>query len=255
MIDLHTHILPGLDDGAEDLADSLGLAELALAGGVEMLVATPHSNQIGLFENYASQALEQVFQKFQMALAQEQLPLKVYLGMEIFASEHLAEKIRMGKLISLNRSRYYLVEFAFDEEPSMIRHYMEQIFAAGGVPLIAHPERYFCVQDYPALVYEWLRMGCFTQINKGSLFGRFGRHSAQTAEVLLQNRLVTCVASDAHSLHMRTTYMKDAQEYLIEQFGDDEMYRLVVENPGRIVRNWDIPEHGRSPEQKIQYYI
>ena len=255
MVDLHTHILPGLDDGAEDLDDSLKLAELAMAGGVNMLVATPHSNQDGEFENYASRALEEVFQWFQRALAKAQLPLNTYLGMEIFASEDLAEKIRLGKLISLNRSRYYLVEFAFDEEPSMIRHYLAQIFAAGGVPLIAHPERYFCVQDYPALVYQWLRMGCFTQINKGSLFGRFGRHSAQAAEVLLQNQLVTCVASDAHSPHMRTTYLKDAREYLIEQFGEDEMHRLMVENPGRIVRNWNIPEHGRSPEQNRQYFF
>lgn len=255
MIDLHTHILPGLDDGAECLDDSLNLAELALAGNTDTLVATPHSNQIGLFENYASHALEQVFREFKIALMRARIPLQVSLGMEIFATADMEEKIRCGKLISLNHSRYYLVEFAFDEEPSMIRLYLEQIFAAGGVPLIAHPERYFCVQDYPSLVYEWLRMGSFAQINRGSLFGRFGRHSAQTAEVLLQNKLVTCVASDAHSPHMRTTYMGDAKEYLSDQFGDDEMYRLMVENPGRIVRNLHITEHGRPPEQKRRFFF
>lgn len=255
MVDLHAHILPGLDDGAESLDDSLRLAELALEGGVDTLVATPHSNQTGMFENDDSQALDHVFRRFQIALANEHLPLKVYLGMEIFASQDMEEKIRCGKLLSLNHSRYYLVEFPFDEEPGMIRHYLEQIFTTGGIPLIAHPERYFCVQDYPTLVYEWLKMGSFTQVNKGSLFGRFGRHSAQTAEVLLQNQLVTCVASDAHSPHVRTTYMGDAKEYLTDQFGDDVMYRLMVDNPGRIVQNWDIPAHGRVPDPKRLYFL
>lgn len=255
MIDLHTHILPGLDDGSENLSDSLEMAELALEGGVDTLIATPHSNQVGRFENYASQELEQVFQQFQRALVREQLPLKVYLGMEIFASEDMEEKIRQGKLIGLNRSRYYLVEFSFDEEPGIIGDCLEQIFAAGGVPLIAHPERYFCVQDYPVLVYEWLKMGCFAQINKGSMFGRFGRHAAQAAKVLLQNHLVTCVASDAHSPYMRTTYMGDARAYLSDQFGDDEMHRLMVENPGRILRNAEIPAHGRLPEKKRKIFF
>lgn len=255
MIDLHTHILPGLDDGAEDLSDSLEMAELALEGGVDTLVATPHSNQIGRFENYASEELEQAFQQFQRALVREHLPLKVHLGMEIYASEDMEEKIRQGRLFGLNRSRYYLVEFAFDEEPNQIGDFLEQIFDAGRIPLIAHPERYFCVQDYPVLVYEWLRMGCFTQINKGSMFGRFGHHAAQAAKVLLHNHLVTCVASDAHSPYMRTTYMGDAQEYLSERFGDDEMYRLMVENPGRILCNAVIPPHGRLPEQKRRLFF
>lgn len=254
MIDLHTHILPGLDDGAQDLDDSLGMAELALESGVDLLVATPHSNQAGRFENYASDRLAQVFQQLQRELAREQLPLKLYLGMEIFASDDIDEKIRRKKLIGLNGSRYYLVEFDFGEDPDMIGYFLEKIFCAGGIPLIAHPERYFCVQDYPAFVYKWLKMGCYTQINKGSLFGMFGRHAAQTAKVLLRNDLVTCVASDAHSPRMRTTFMGDAREYLSEQFGDDEMRRLMVENPGRILRDMEVPAHGIPPEQNRKFF-
>ena len=97
--------------------------------------------------------------------------------------------------------------------------------------MIAHPERYEAVQDYPTLVYEWLRMGCLTQVNKGSLFGKFGRRPQQAVEILLQNDLVTCVASDAHSPYMRTTYMGDAEGYLEEVFGDRKAYLLLTKNP------------------------
>lgn len=254
MIDLHTHILSGLDDGSREMDDSLALADLALEGGVDRLVATPHSNQLGRFENFYSHDLARHFRRFQSALEEAGIPLTVYLGMEIFASDDMEEKIRDGALISLNHSRYYLVEFEFDEEPGRIGDYLEQIFAVGGVPLIAHPERYHCVQDYPVLAYEWLRMGCCTQINKGSLFGRFGRHAARTAQVMLENQLVTCVASDAHSPYMRTTYMADARDYLAGQFGEHEMRRLMVDNPMRVIRNEEVPRHGRPPERRRSFF-
>lgn len=253
MIDLHTHILPGIDDGARDLEDALGMAELALESGVRTLVATPHSNQEGRFENYYSEGLEGLFGRLQRALRAEGLPLELLPGMEIFASDDLAEKIRRGDLIGLNRSRYYLVEFFFDESPGQIRYFLEQIFAAGGVPLIAHPERYFCVQEAPWRVYDWLELGCLTQVNKGSPLGRFGEGPAAAAEFLLEHDLVTCVASDAHRPYMRTTFMGDIQDYLSDQFGERVMRRLMLENPRRILQNEAVPPHGFLPERRPSY--
>lgn len=255
MIDLHTHILPGLDDGSQVIEDSLEMCALALEGGVDTIMATPHSNQLGRFENFYSEELEQQFSQLQQAVLEEEIPVKLYLGMEIFASDDLEEKIRDGALISLNRSRYYLVEFAFDENPRQIGDDLEQIFAAGGIPLIAHPERYYCVQDHPALVYHWLQMGCFTQVNKGSPLGRFGRHAARTALFLLQNQLATCVASDAHSPYARTTFMGDIQDYLFDQFGEAEMLRLTEQNPYRIIHDKDIPSHGSLPERRRSFFF
>lgn len=254
MIDLHTHILPGLDDGAEDLSDALAMAELALEGGVDTLVATPHSNQAGRFDHDAAELLP-VFARFQAALAEAQLPLRTFLGMEIFAAGDLEAKIRRGSLVGLNRSRYYLVEFAFDEDSGAIGDYLDQIFSAGGIPLIAHPERYFCVQEHPVLVYEWLWLGCLAQVNKGSLFGKFGRRAARAADVLVHNRLATCVASDAHSPYTRTTYMKDAWEYLSDRFGEREAHRLLEENPARILRGQRVPPHGTPPEQRRKIFF
>lgn len=254
MIDLHTHILPGIDDGSPSMEASLAMAELALEGGVGTIVATPHSNQMGRFENFYSNALFGLYQAVKEELAEEALPLNLHLGMEIMASEDMGDRIRRGELISLNHSRYYLVEFVFDEIPERIEDYLEKIFQAKGVPLIAHPERYYCVQDYPELVYDWLRMGCYTQINKGSLFGKFGRHAAGAAQELLENDLVTCVASDAHSPYARTTYMADTRDYLEEQYGEERMYRLTKGNPLRILSNRTIPAHGRMPERRSRFF-
>lgn len=255
MIDLHTHILPGIDDGSQDIEDSLQMCALALDSGVHTIVATPHSNQLGRFENFHSEQLEQQFSLLKQAITEEQLPIHLYLGMEIFTSDDLTEKIRDGMLIGLNHSRYYLIEFPFDAPPWQIGDDLEQIFAAGGIPLIAHPERYFCVQKHPALVYQWLQLGCLTQINKGSPLGRFGKYAAYTAEVLLANQWVTCVASDAHSPYIRTTFMTDIQEYLYDQLGESEMARLTYENPYRILHDRPVPHHGSLPERKQGFFV
>lgn len=247
MIDLHTHILPGLDDGAQSLEQALEMARVALEGGAAGLVATPHSNQLGQYENYETPQLRQNFGRLKAALEQEGLPLRLYRGMEIFADETVGERIRRGELISLNGSRYYLVEFAFDVQPQELIRGLEQVQTAGGVPLVAHPERYFCVQRDPAQVYGWLEMGCYTQINKGSLFGRFGRGAAWAADWLLHYDLVTCTASDGHQPHIRRPYLGDVRDYLIDRYGRRLAARLTEENPARILGDETLELHGRLP--------
>lgn len=254
MIDIHAHILPGLDDGAENLKEALEMAELAVESGVEIMTATPHSNQMGRFENFYSEEWEAFLKQFQQELRKEKIPLKIAGGMEIFASDDLAEKIEQKYLIGINKSDYYLVEFPFDAYPWWIRECLEDIFEAGKIPLIAHPERYFCVQDHPELVYEWLRNGCLTQVNKGSILGRFGKTVMETADILLQNDLITCVASDAHSAQIRTPHMKEVRDKLIRLCGLDHAWRLTDANPEEIIRNGQIPIHGRRPDKKRRYF-
>lgn len=255
MIDIHTHILPGLDDGAQTLSDALEMAELALDGGVDTIVATPHSNQLGRFENFDTAHLKHVWSQLRQALQSERIPLQLYLGMEIFASDDLCEKIHEKALLSLNHSRYYLVEFAFDEAPEYIGDTLDSMVSIGAIPIIAHPERYFCVQDFPSLIYHWLQLGCLTQLNKGSIFGKFGRHAQVAAEYLLAHQLITCVASDAHSPVMRTTYMGDIIDYVFETYGEREMLRLLFENPDRILHDRDIPRHGILPERRRSFFF
>ena len=249
MIDIHTHILPGLDDGSQTLSDSLEMAELALESGVDTIIATPHSNQLGRFENFDLVHLKHVFSRLQQALQEEGIPLTLHLGMEIFASEDLCEKIQAGALLSLNRSRYYLVEFAFDEAPEFIGDILDGMLSVGAIPVIAHPERYFCVQDTPELLYEFREMGAVLQINKGSVFGRFGEEAERTARFLLENRLAGCVASDAHGADYRTTDMRPVRQFLEERYGEAYAQLLVKVNPRRILEDRQI-FYEPSPERK-----
>ena len=254
MIDLHVHILPGMDDGADTMDESMEMAELALDSGVEALVVTPHSNQKGRFESYMSPELIQVYKEFCYKLDREQIPLKIYFGMEIFASDDMAAKIKNRQLVGLNAGDTYLIEFPFDAEPEWIGERLEDVLDLKKRPLIAHPERYFCVQDYPELVYEWVRMGCLSQLNKGSMLGRFGRNVQRAANILLDNGLVSCVASDAHSSFRRTTYMADACDYLESRYSVEYARLLLRENPRRILSGAGISPHGRIPERRRRFF-
>ena len=255
MIDIHAHILPGLDDGAQSMEDTLGLAELAVESHVDTLVATPHCNQRGRFENYWSDALSKQFQQVRDEFQRQRIPLTLLPGMEIFASKDMCAKMDCEQLIGLNHTRYYLVEFPFDEAPDQIGESLEEILSRGCIALIAHPERYFCVQEHPFLVYQWIQMGCRTQVNKGSILGRFGRHAARTADTLLRYELVTCVASDAHSPYTRTTFLGDVADYLSQWFGDGCVYELLEENPAKIIRGTPIRMHARLPERKRRFFL
>jgi protein-tyrosine phosphatase len=246
MIDLHTHILPGIDDGSRSMEASVTMAEMALDSGTTMLVATPHANQMGRFENFFTKELFRRFRGLKEELEEEEIPLKLYLGMEIFASEDMGEKIRRKQLIGLNGSRYYLVEFGFHEEPERIERYLDILDKAGAVPLIAHPERYDCVKDDTDIVAQWKNRGALIQLNQGSLLGHFGTTAAQAGKELLERSLVTCVASDAHGTRGRTPGLEEAQHLLRAFLGDETTKELLEDHPRRILANQTIPGWGRN---------
>ena len=240
MIDIHTHILPEIDDGAESLDDAYEMALMAVRSGVKALVATPHSNQSVDFPDNELQKQKKAFAEFKQILHQEKVPLKLYRGMEIWSSVDMVEKIKLGKLITLNHTPYVLIEFAFDEEPWWIEAIIEEIQEAGLIPILAHPERYFSVQDEPYLLQEWREIGALAQMNKGSILGRFGRDVERTAEVLLRNRLFSCIASDAHHAYIRTTDMKELYYYLQRHYSLKEQDRLLRKNPLSILQGMKI---------------
>ena len=193
--------------------------------------------------------MKHIFSRLQQALQEEGIPLTLHLGMEIFASEDLCEKIQAGALLSLNRSRYYLVEFAFDEAPEFIGDILDGMLSVGAIPVIAHPERYFCVQDSPELLYEFREMGAVLQMNKGSVFGRFGKEAERTAQYLLENRLAGCAASDAHRANYRTPDMRPIREFLSEWYGESYAELLLKVNPRRILENRPVL-YEPSPERR-----
>ncbi|MBR5094185.1 MAG: hypothetical protein IK095_03735 [Oscillospiraceae bacterium] len=235
MIDIHSHIIPGIDDGSASMDDSLELLLMAAESGVTTLVATPHCNIPGEFENYAGPDLEQRFARLDAAREKAGIPVKLCRGAEIYATPELPQLLRDGKVWTLNGTRYFLVEFSFREDPGFCEAILHRCRSLGFLPIVAHPERYIFIQDDPQLAYEWCTAGYGLQLNKGSILGRFGPGPKHTSELLLQHGLAACVASDAHSPIQRSTHMSEVSWYLIEEYGEAYRRLLLEEDPARIL--------------------
>ena len=231
MIDLPSHILPELDDGSQSLEESLAMARMAVQSGVTVMVATPHCTDDRAQQVYSAWRL------LREALRDTEVPLKLYLGMEIFGTPDTVRLLRSGRLFPLNGTQYPLIEFSFrstgEEETQILR----QVLQAGYRPLVAHPERYGYVQENPELVNLWTKMGCLLQVNRGSLLGRFGSGAQRMAVELVDRGFVTAVATDAHSPRIRTPWMKDIQALLSQEFSPQLAHALLVRNPQRILKN------------------
>ena len=245
MIDIHTHILPMVDDGASNFEEALDMAVMAAESGVRAIVATPHSNHDVGFVNYESEYLAEIFNKLCDMLHEMNIPIRLYRGMEIWASTDIVEKLSYGTLLTLNRTKYTLVEFAFDEETWWIEAILEEMLREGYLPIIAHPERYFCVQEDPNNLYNWRKMGAFAQMNKGSILGRLGRRAEDTAKLLLKHNLINCLASDAHHIYARTTDMTELNRYIERDFSQEYRDLLMVENPKAILEGKPLKMSGK----------
>lgn len=234
MIDIHAHIIPGVDDGSQDIGTSILMAETAVESGVSAIIATPHCNLRGTFENHVSDSLLRKMDNFRNEIEKENINLDIAFGMEVFCTGDVPRLLKEKRLLTLNGSRYVLVEFDFGMDASRMDRMLYSILDSGFVPIIAHPERYYDLQGQLELVADWLEEGMGIQINKGSIFGRFGREARGFSRAMLRYGLATCIASDAHGAESRTTDMTDIYDYIMTEYSVLEAERLLTENPMRI---------------------
>ena len=237
MIDLHCHILPGLDDGSDSPDTSCRMAAMAADCGVRYIVATPHCNTRDERKNYRSEALTQAFLDLQAELDHWQIPIRILPGAEILIRDNFARLLDEGRLLSINDSRYLLVEFYFDEDPGFMEEQLSVAEARGFVPVIAHPERYFCVQDNPSTAARWAERGRILQLNSGSILGDLGEPAYDTAALLLRWELVPVIASDAHDYRRRSTNLLPLIDTLGRRFPSADPEELLWRNPMKLVRN------------------
>ena len=170
------------------------------------------------------------------------IPLELSLGMEIFGTGDVLQLLHDGRLLTLGGGRYLLIEFGFHEDPLRIERLLDALLAAGYWPVVAHPERYYGLQRMPNYLFDWANRGIVLQVNKGSLFGRFGRGAQALAAAMLERGLVGCVASDAHGPDVRTPDLAGAWDYLAERCSEELARCLLEDNPGRILRSEPLPE-------------
>ncbi len=235
MIDLHSHILPGLDDGARNLGEAVEMVRMAADSAISAIVTTPHCSDDRCGEIRAGLRI------LREAVKELELPVHLYAGMEIFGTWQTARLLSEGKLLTINGSRYPLVEFSFRTSGAQETRILEQILRAGFTPVVAHPERYEYIQYDPRLMNLWYQMGCRFQVNRGSLLGRFGEGPRRTALELVERGFAAAVATDAHSSRFRTPWMADIREFLRQEFSAEAAAWLLEENPRRILRNEQLP--------------
>ena len=237
MIDIHAHILPGVDDGSPSLASSLEMARLALESGVDAMIATPHCNLPEGDEMLWADALARRTEELSAALAEERVPLRLYAGMAIFGLPDTADKLRDGRLCTLASSRYPLIEFPFHDYGLEATELLGRVLDLGLRPIVAHPERYRYAQEEPRLLNLWADMGCLLQVNRGSLLGRFGPRAEALGSSLVARGFAAFVASDAHTSVVRTPWMRDVQELLRREYSHRSARLLLEENAERVLRN------------------
>lgn len=234
MIDLHCHILPGLDDGAFALDESLLMAESAYENGTRGIACTPHNGP------YSRAELDSAFRELKAAVARIDLPIELYLGQEIYLTEHFAMQIRdieSGYPITINDTSYVLVEFDPFAHSRVLKDASDMLCASGLIPIIAHPERYCAIEEDVSLARRLKATGALLQLNKGSLKGSFGPDAMQAAAYMLEERLADLIASDAHSPYARTPKLREVHAYISERYSIDYADRLLRDTPECIINN------------------
>jgi protein-tyrosine phosphatase len=237
MLDLHCHILPGLDDGAADPGVALEMAAMAADSGVTHIFATPHCNTRNPRKNYRTPRLIAAYSALQALLDEAGIPVRILSGAEVLCRGRFRERLAAGDFMTLNGSRYLLVEFYFDEDPAYMESCLKAVEAEGLVPVVAHPERYFCVQRSPQLAQQWADAGRVLQLNKDSLLGDLGAEAYFTSRLLLERGAVTVIASDAHHFRYRDPHMGALLDCLARRFPGTDPEPLLRINPLKIARD------------------
>lgn len=238
LCDLHTHVLPEVDDGAPTMEYALQMLQNAAASDVNMLAVTPHCNSPYGKGNYFDRDLTDRFLQLQQAA--KDIPVQLVLGAEVRVDGQLPAYLDQGKIPTINGGRYLLAEFSQDTQNEDFLQALQYIRARGYIPLVAHPERYAAVCKTPQIVIQWLAMGCHLQLTGGSVLGEYGKTVQRTAAYLLQQGLVACVASDAHGVNLRSNFLLDVYDHLTVRYSKQYAGCLLYENPMRICCNHDI---------------
>ncbi|UUX33671.1 tyrosine-protein phosphatase [Fundicoccus culcitae] len=239
IIDLHSHLLPGVDDGAKTLEKSLELARIGEKEGVEHLVLTPHHRN-GVYVNHKKDVIAAA-DKLQAEYERHNLAMKVYPSQEIRLTEQFFEDFYANNLLSLDaEGRYYLIEFPTASVPSFTKGIFEELLQMDRIPVIAHPERNQVLQKDFRLMYELIEMGALAQITSSSYSGYYGEELQNISREMIKANLAHIIASDVHHLDFRPFNMEAAFEQLTADFGE-ETTTYFKENARHIFNGDDVP--------------
>ncbi|HET6389285.1 tyrosine-protein phosphatase [Hyphomicrobium sp.] len=235
MIDVHCHILPGIDDGAPDIRASLRMASALIDDGVEAVVCTPHILP-GLYHN-TGPLIRAATEELRSALAAAGVHLSLFSGADAHICPDFGAKLKSGEILTLADSRYVLLELPMHVRPEPLTKFVFELMVAGYVPIISHPERLAWIEPHFSLIRRLARSGVWFQVTSGSLLGAFGRSAKYWAERLLDEGFVHLLATDAHDLERRAPDLKRGRDAAASRVGDVEANHLVFTRPQGILAN------------------
>ena len=235
MIDLHCHLLPGIDDGPQDLDTTLAMARIAVDDGIATIFCTPHIYP-GLYENAQSDIVQRV-NKLSLTLARENIPLKLSYGADTHLVPEVMEGLKSGRIPTLGGSRYFLLEPSHHARPPRFTESVFALIGAGYIPVITHPERLTWAADHMPDFFALARAGAWMQITGGALLGRFGPSVQRLADRFVGEGWTAVLASDAHTTNRRAPQLAEAVQRAATLIGKEEALRMVFARPQLVVDN------------------
>ncbi len=247
LVDVHCHILPGIDDGPADWTESLAMARLAVADGISTVVATPH--QLGSYGWNVGEAIRACCRHLQELLHQHGIPLRVLPGADVRIEPDLVGKIGAGEVVTLaDHRRHVLLELPHEVYFPLDR-LLRDLHAAGLVGVLSHPERNQGILARPQVVESLVDAGCLVQVTAGSLAGTFGPRIKSFAEWMVVEGWVHFIATDAHGPKSRRPLLSRAFERVAEIAGQPKAWELCSGNPGRVVAGQMVHRGRRGPKR------
>ncbi|HEY5561916.1 MAG TPA: CpsB/CapC family capsule biosynthesis tyrosine phosphatase [Clostridiaceae bacterium] len=247
MIDMHCHIIPGIDDGSRSIGVSESMLRIASAQGTKTIIATPHYYK-GYYENNYEDVKNQTASLNQFA-KELNIDIEILPGQEILLDKYTLQGYKEGILSGLNGTKYMLAEFSMDKMPKDSLDILYELRLLGVKIIIAHPERYVFIIESPKLINSFIEEGCLFQLNSGSITGIFGKKVKETSQLLLGHGVYSFIASDAHSDGGRNPGLKDAF-YMASQI-DIGIEERVQVNCQAMLKNLDIKkDFEKLPDKK-----
>lgn len=226
MIDIHHHLIFGLDDGAQDIETSLAMVEMAQADGITHIVCTPHANS---FHPYLPEENAARLAQIQARCGDG---VTFGIGCDFHLSyDNIEDAMQHRTRYTINEKNYLLVEFPDFGIPQSISQTFYEMMIAGITPILTHPERNQTLAAQPRRIAEWLRIGCLVQVTAGSLTGKFGKTTQRVSEQLIRDQWVHFLATDAHNTTSRPPQMREAYDWVKRNQGEECAERLCVTNP------------------------
>ena len=253
MVDLHCHLLPGIDDGSKSMAISLRLAREATANGVTHALLTPH-HMNGRYVNHKQDVIRRT-KEFATELAKHQIPLTVFPGQEVRINGNLLKALNDDDILFADEGgQYLMLEFPDDDVPHYTERMIFYLQQRGITPVIVHPERNTMIMDHPDVLYDLLKKGCLSQITASSYVGTFGKKVARFSKQLIAAGQGYVFASDAHDLPGRKYEMRQAFEQLESEFGQDLVNRYQ-QNARAIINGDNVPLNELQRIRKKHFWL